>query len=112
MFAGRKAKLALDHGDARAMKDAVATALRAALRHASARRMRFLRRGMAAVAEAIDAWTAEAPTDRHVRYIRNATIAALKHELALTDIAAVIAEHSPTTWARRQDMARLAEPLW
>lgn len=112
LFAGRKSKLALDDSDATAMKDAVATALRAALRNSTTRRLRFLRRGMAAIAEAIDAWSSEAPSDRHVRYIRNATIATLKHELAMTDIAASISEHSPATWARRQNLTRDAEPLW
>lgn len=112
IFAGRKSKLALDDRDASAMKDAVATALRAALQCSTTCRLRFLRRGMAAIAEAIDAWANDTPSDRHVKYLRNATVAALKHELALADIAASIAEHSPSTWARRQDLSRDAEPLW
>ena len=112
LFASRKSKLGLDDADARAMKDALDKALRSALQHATTRRLRFLRRGMAAIAEAIDAWASNTSSDRHIKYLRNATVAALKHELALADIAASIAEHSPTTWARRQDSSRATEPVW
>lgn len=99
-FVARKSKQRLDVADATKLKAAVGMALRAALKHGDTKRMRYLRRGMAAICEAIDAW-AEPSMGDGAKFIRNVHIKMLKHEIALIDLASVVASHSPSTWARR-----------
>jgi hypothetical protein len=104
-FVGRKSKQQITVEDATQLKDAVGVALRAALHHSDTRGMRYLRRGMAAICEAIDAWAKPPIGKDQTAYVRNAYIGVLKHETAIADMVSVVAEYSPATWVRRHEGA-------
>lgn len=95
-----RSKLPLGTDDATQLKAAVGIALRAALKSRDTKRMRYLRRGMAAICEAIDA-RANPGSGDHATFLQNVHIKLLKHEIAMIDLAAVLACYTPSAWTRR-----------
>lgn len=107
-----RSKLPLDTDDAAQLKAAVGIALRAALKHPDTKRMCYLRRGMAAICEAIDA-RADPGNGDHATFLRNIHIKMLKHEIAMIDLATVVACYTPAAWSRRhRDALAADEPLF
>ena len=112
-FTSRKSKLPLDTDGAAQLKAAVGIALRAALKHRDTKRMRYLRRGAAAICEAVDARADLGNGDPHATFLRNVHIKMLKHETAMVDLASVVAGYTPSAWSRRhRDALTVEEPLF
>jgi len=109
-FAARKTKQNLAPADATRMKLAVGSAFRAAAVHPETRRMRFLRRGCAAICEAIDSWVQPCPIRDTGRHVRNVHVGLLKREIEIVDMLSKLADCSPAAWSKRQSAS--LEPLF